>query len=162
MKNYIIFLLIALSSCNPNNNPTPTPTGFTGHWIPNWWNNDTLIAYELDSMNHFTGYVDTIFTKTVLDTSMIIYRGEKIYVWKEPLFVTDTFKDNQQTYVNCCISPTLNKANAYSYNAFTGVAPYKYLDAQNNWSHQYQSILVNNYAHFRKVNGSTYTAIHQH
>lgn len=143
-------LLLLLAACSKNNNPPATPNtpnpinpnGAIAKFIPNWYNNDTLIAIVLDSLNHAKGY-DTIITKTANDTSYIIYKNKQYYIWREPFVSTDTMLPNQKQYSNIYISPTTNKAQAISKSGLNTAVPYKYKDQQGNWSYQAQGMMIN-------------------
>lgn len=144
---------------NPNNPNNPTTA--QAHFIPNWYSGDTLYGTILDNMNQWTGDYDTIFTLTIKDTSFIIYKSKRYYIWKEPLLATDTFVNNESTYVNCVVSPTTNIADAISESALNGAMPHKYIDAQGNWSYTIQSIVLNDWKKFAKVNGGVYMSRYQ-
>lgn len=165
MKNLII-ILIVFAACKKPSTPvtpaTPTPSGAVAKFMPNWWNNDTLYGTELDANNTPTGKYDTIITKTVNDTSFIVYRGKQYYIWVEPATATDTFKTDKQQYVNIVISPDKNINNAISKSLLNSASGHKYKDQQGNWSYQSQAIMLNDWKNFKKVNMGFYQSKRQY
>lgn len=178
MRNLLFFLVVFFSfaACKKNNTPvTPTsnnnpsnpgnpnnpnnPGRQTAWYIPNWYSGDTLVGDVLDSMNQFTGERDTIFTLTVNDTSFIVYRSQKYYIWTESIFGTDTFVSDAQQYTNCRIGTAPDSAHIVSSSTMNSVGPHKYKDQQGNWTYQRQQIMLGDWKHFRKVNFGHYSAL---
>ncbi|WP_276131622.1 hypothetical protein [Polluticoccus soli] len=161
MRNTILILLLCcLVSCSKKTNPT-TPTNPpvntpTSKYIPNWYSGDTLYGMLTDTMGQFTGKYDTVYTKTVADTSFIIYNGVQYYIWWSPLTSTDTFKNDQLQYSNMAISATKDTTGIVSHNLLNSATPHKYKDQQGVTNHQKQLILVNDRSkiNFKAWNGS--------
>jgi hypothetical protein len=146
----VLCLLFACKKTNPNNPATPSnpTTNYYAHYIPNWWNNDTLVGMILDSNQVPAGY-DTVYTKTVNDTSFIIHKGVKYYIWCTAWIGEDSFKNNKDTYFNVCINtkPDTIGMPIKLYNNNVAV-PYKYLDSHNNTAYQLQRIVLNTEAKY--------------
>lgn len=148
------------SNNNPTNpgNPNNPSQQSKAYFIPNWYSGDTLLGYELDSTNQSTGYVDTIFTLTIKDTSFVVYKGKRYYIWTEPIAAIDTFEPDADQYGNCVISPTTDIKDAISESWLNIAVPHKHKDLQGNWSYTRQSIIVNDWTNFKKVNFGYYAS----
>lgn len=156
-KVFLLSLLTVFAfSCNKNPNNPVTPqsqnlpsqpgqptTQFDAHFIPNWFNNDTLYGYVVDANGLPTSEHDTIFTKTVNDTSYIIHRNKQYYIWTVEWFGNDSFKADQQSYNNIVINDRLDTINAIIYDVIATVLPHKYKDERGNWTFQNQLLLLN-------------------
>lgn len=130
---------------NPNNPQTPT-----AWYIPNWLTNDTLTGLIVDSSGTPTGY-DTIYTLTINDTSFIVHKNKRYYLWKEAAYTADTLIPNQNSYANCVISPTTKIADAISKSIGNVASPNKYVNAWGDTMRQPQSLSIGDPTHF-KVN----------
>lgn len=161
MKNVIMILLLCcFVSCKKKTNPT-TPTNPpvntpTAKYIPNWWSGDTLTGFITDTMGQITGKFDTIYTKTINDTSFIIHNGIQYYIWWEPLFTTDTFKENELQYSNIALSTTKDTFGVISHSWLNSASPHKYKDQQGVTNHQQQRIMINDRSkvNFKAWNGA--------
>lgn len=152
MKKLLIFASIFIAiGCqkNPNNPVTPstpnnpvTNTYYWAHYIPNWYNGDTLLGYIADSNGIPTGVYDTIFTKSLNDTSYIIHKGKQFYIWTTSWLPTDTFKTNQQIYINVVINDRRDTVGALSWNLGNSVATHKFKDKAGNWEYQLQYLYL--------------------
>lgn len=167
MRNVlIIFACICMVACKKTATPTTpsTPTPTTTKWakfIPHWWNNDTLYATVLDSLNQPIGQ-DTIITKNVNDTSFIIYRNKQYYIWTESISGLDTFENDRMQYGNIKISLDRNTNNTITNSILNTAIPHKYKDQQGNWSYQRQMIGINDYKNFKKTNLGAYSSMRQY
>lgn len=159
MKKLLLFCLglSLLCSCNKKSNqgnPEPVQVYPPAHFIPNWHDNDTLLSYYTDNTGD---HWDTMFTRTAGDTSEIIYAGQMYYIWKQPLSVDDTFRDNQPLYGNCCINTIpFDTNNAVAYSEAVLIRPSKYYDSNNGWVHQHQVVVVDNVVHFKSTHLGEY------
>lgn len=167
MKYLILLCLLVLFGCskNPNNPVTPTtpnnPTTNTYYWshfIPNWYNGDTLVGYVTDSLLNAQGvFEDTIYTKRVNDTSYIIHKGKQFYIWAAAWSSIDTFKTDKQFYINIVVNDRLDTVNAYSYSTLSSAYGHKYKDKMSNWAFQNQVLMLTDqdpkYDRFKAFNG---------
>lgn len=173
----LILLTICLVGCVKKTNPVPptvtppaqpptTPVVIYSRFIPNW-QRDTLHGQCVDINNDWiydsngNQVYDTIVTYSVNDTSFIEHDNTVYYLWWKPAFATDTFENNQQTYVNCQIGTSPDtSASINKYNV--GASPYRYWnDTYNGWSPQKQSLSGHNFSKKHDVWGSAYTSIKQ-
>lgn len=161
MRNIIsgVLFILAIASCNKPSNPTPNPnpnpqnpnppgnptTGYWWKFIPNWYNGDTLVGEIYDNSGGFpklTGR-DTIYTFSNLDTSYIIHKGVKYYVWTARYDMNnpaDTFHPNTSFYTNVYVNTKVDTLNAFSSDIFSQADPYKYIDANGQWKHGKQRL----------------------
>lgn len=104
------------SNTNPSNNPNnpnnPNSTVYWSHYLPNW-KTDTLTGEIADTnlINQGIWY-DTIFTETVNDTSFIIHKGIRYYIWTMSLTGLDTFVNDELVYFNIFINTKPDTAGA--------------------------------------------------
>lgn len=149
----LLFLLFVLSACSKPSKPT-TPTSTTttpgggttltsAKYIPNWYSNDTLYGRICDTMGLWTGNYDTIITKTVNDTSMIVYKGISYYIWWNPMLPTDSFEMDKIQYGNMAISTKNDTTGIISIGLLNGAAPHKYKNQSGTTNHQQQAVMVN-------------------
>jgi hypothetical protein len=89
-------------ACDDNDNPQPDTGKNPGttlpeyHWIPNW-SNDTLYCILSGGMG--SAIKDTLYSLKDKDTSLIIYKGVRYYVWT----IANPFMPNAKTYNNSFI-----------------------------------------------------------
>jgi hypothetical protein len=151
-------LSIALvTSCTKTKSSTPKPPATTSainkFFIPNW-KETTLVGAVIDNMGVIIDY-DSMYAKTSGDTSLIYYKGQKLYVFKFSYGTFDSFENNASTYVNCFISPTFDTVGSYT----SGAAwPAKYLDQYGEWQYKKQGVYLNKYTKFKKVAGNQYNS----
>lgn len=103
MKKLLLVLLSAclFPACSTKDDPAPGPekeqpvTLAQKHWIPNWVS-DTLCCIIPGG----GGAKDTLFSYEVKDTSLVLYKGKRYYIWT----AANPFTPNAKTYNNCYIS----------------------------------------------------------
>lgn len=148
----LLFLLIVLSACSKPSTPTTPSTTTTpgsgttltsAKYIPNWYNNDTLYGLVCDTMGNWTGNYDTVFTKTVNDTSMIVYKGISYYIWWNPMLPTDSFELDKMQYGNMAISTKKDTTGIISLGLLNGASPHKYKNQSGSINHQQQAVMIN-------------------
>lgn len=143
------------SQPNTPNNPSGN---YWSYFIPNWYDNDTLIGYVQDSLSNANGiFWDTVYTKSVKDTSYIIHNGKQFYVWTEQWLPNDTFKKDYDTYFNVIVNDRLDTINATSNSVLNAASPYRHKDKMGNWSYNQQSLMLIDqdpkYDRFKAFNG---------
>jgi len=161
MRKLLVALLcvLAIASCSKPTSPTPTPTpqppnppgnpnvGYWWKFIPNWYNGDTLVGEiykNVAGTPTLDGY-DTIYTFSNLDTSYIMHKGVKYYVWTARYDMNnpaDTFHPNTNFYTNVYVNTTVDTLNAFSSDIFSQADPYKYIDANGQWKHKKQKLTL--------------------
>lgn len=101
---------ILLFGCTKSKNDVPAKTD--SMQFIHFWKADTFIA-ELSYCNPY--HYDTMYSSVNNDTSFIIYRGQKLYVWAVLRSSVDRFNDSGVDFLNCYVGATpFDTANAYS------------------------------------------------
>lgn len=111
MKRVFIPVLLALSSCstvNSTSTPSQPPATNAGagfkRWIPQWEANDTLVGVVLDASGNVTGE-DTVFTAQAGDTSLVIYKGRRYYLFQYKTGLSDNDStSSQQSYIGVTLN----------------------------------------------------------
>jgi hypothetical protein len=118
-----------------------TAPTFTGHFIPNWHDDDTL--YGDNVVGGVSMGYDTIFTDNVNDTSFVRIKGNRYYIWtKDMSSVGFTFDPDDMQHQWLVISPTLNAADAVLDYDASIARPYKYKTSTGEVRYQYQVISI--------------------
>jgi hypothetical protein len=128
-------LLILLTACHkPKTDPTPTHTiaaDTIQHFIRNW-----------DNIPIWTGWdrSDTMDCYTSHDTSFVIYKGQKLFVW------TLQKNDSSEVINNCFITPLcFDTSIIYSRCQVSGS---RYYDTSVGWLNEFQTIWLADKSHF--------------
>jgi len=136
-------LLILFTACHKTDIPTPTGTTKVDtihHFIRNWDN--ISIWNEFDKG-------DTIHCFTSHDTSFVVYKGQKLFVW--------TFQKNDSAEViyNCFITPQcFDTTMIYSRCQVSGS---RYYDTSAGWLNEYQTIWLADKSHFDTTGEGIYS-----
>jgi hypothetical protein len=166
---YVIFTLLVIASCKKDKTnvvaKSTSSTVYDPKWIPNWVGGDTLYGGLIDTMGGLNGY-DTIYTMLIGDTSCILYKGEKMYVWGSSYFntfrqVVDTFGADESLYENSYIGtvPFDTLSGIKDHGPLTAAKPHKHkLEDGVTWQHQKQTIILHNYVNFGHVNFNVYSS----
>lgn len=171
MKHFTVLLTLAtgLAACNGNNNSntnvTPTqPAQPYVRWIPNWYSGDTLVATEVDAATGLpSGEFDTVYTRTVQDTSFVVYKGQRYYIFQYRAYPYDT-TDKVSQVIPVCISTTRDTTGSViSLASITSAGPYRYRDAQTGqWIHQPQNLVMGDHVFFPLALGNVYASMRQY
>jgi hypothetical protein len=146
MKKLLLPLsLILLFSCTKKDSPKPSSgNNNNDSTVINDKSDKHFITYwlEVPLLNQWDKH-DTIFCHKSGDTSYIIYKGRKLYVWDEQT----KFWDSINLYTHCYIgAKCYDTASAYSK---AWINPGKYYDFNDSvWRIQEQSIWIFNRANF--------------
>lgn len=159
--------LLLIAACKKDNNIKESDQPeliYARHPIPNWYSGDTLIGIIVDEQGKPTGEHDTIFTKTVQDTSFIIHKGIQYYIWTVSFSQKnkpDDFLPNERIYmfVRC------NTIFSYENAPVTGTnvdfaSPHKYLE-NGQWKSQIQRIALRGETTVFKARWGEYNGIGQ-
>lgn len=146
-QSILVFVAIAIfSSCSKDDKDSGYPpkadtTTYmpASRFIDNWHKGDTLYT----SYPTQAGIIeDTMFTDNVNDTSFIIYKGVRYYIWAIPKYSTDTLLANDQVFSNVAVSRTYNVKDAISYERRNNALPYKYVDKNGKVGYQKQWFIL--------------------
>lgn len=87
----------------------------------------------------------------VIDTSCIIHKGVKYYIWtakysrnksEEDLFKDYAFTKDASGYVNVYVSEILDTAKSHSRGLISQANPYKFKDENGQWKYQTQRLNI--------------------
>ncbi|HXS35408.1 MAG TPA: hypothetical protein VN721_01810 [Flavipsychrobacter sp.] len=144
MKKILPIALLVLVSCHKPDKPVPKQTMSTDsihHFIRNWATIPIWNGWDKP---------DTMYCYSSYDTSYVMYRNEKLYLWS----TTKPFNDSAEVIYNCYIGKQcFDSSTAYSKCEVSGSMYYN----GSAWQGNHQTIWVYDKSHFDTTGEGIYS-----